>query len=170
MTAMFGIPTERVVKVKNPYKPQEILSRFDPEKTAFITAVGEKDGDRLSHGKYFKKYDADDELSPYLKRGYFVTVPNFKVDSDVMSATKIRDKLGNPAISTEDKIDFFKKVYGKLDPKLFRMMRDTIQTRSTEPKKSAEPKKRQRVDPSILKRRVTNPQTRRDILVKTALQ
>ena len=60
MTAMFDIPSERVVQVKNPYKPVEVLSKFDPKKTAFITAVGEKDGDRLSHGKYFKKYDADD--------------------------------------------------------------------------------------------------------------
>ena len=169
MTAMFNIPSERVVQVKNPYKPVEVLSKFDPKKTAFITAVGEKDGDRLSHGKYFKKYDADDELSPYQDSGYFVTVPNFKVDSDVMSATKIRDKLGNPTISTEDKIDFFKKLYGKLDPKLFRMMKDTIQTRSAEPSKSDAPKKKG-LDPAILKRRVTNPQTRRDILVRTALQ
>jgi len=169
MTAMFDIPSERVVQVKNPYKPVEVLSKFDPKKTAFITAVGEKDGDRLSHGKYFKKYDADDELSPYQDRGYFVTVPNFKVDDDVMSATKIRDKMGNPAISTEDKIDFFKKLYGKFDPKLFRMMKDTIQARSVEPAKSAAPKKKSR-DASILKKRVTNPQTRRDILVRTALQ
>jgi len=169
MTAMFDIPSERVVQVKNPYKPVEVLSKFDPKKTAFITAVGEKDGDRLSHGKYFKKYDADDELSPYQDNGYFVTVPNFKVDSDVMSATKIRDKMGNPAISTEDKIDFFKKLYGKFDPKLFRMMKDTIQDRSVEPAKSAAPKKTKR-DSSILKKRVTNPQTRRDILVRTALQ
>ena len=169
MTAMFNIPSERVVQVKNPYKPEEVLSKFDPKKTAFITAVGEKDGDRLSHGKYFKKYDDDDELSPYQDRGYFVTVPNFQVDDDVMSATKIRDKMGNPAISTEDKIDFFKKLYGKFDPKLFRMMKDTIQTRSAEPAKPAEPKKKSR-DASILKKRVTNPQTRRDILVRTALQ
>ena len=169
MTAMFDIPSERVVQVKNPYKPEEVLSKFDPKKTAFITAVGEKDGDRLSHGKYFQKYDADDELSPYQDRGYFVTVPNFKVDDDVMSATKIRDKMGNPAISIEDKIDFFKKLYGKFDPKLFRMMKDTIETRSAEPAKSAAPKKTKR-DSSILKKRVTNPQTRRDILVRTALQ
>ena len=175
MTAMFDIPSERVVQVKNPYSPEEVLSKFDPKKTAFITAVGEKDGDRLSSGKYFQKYDADDELSPYQDRGYFVTVPNFKVDDAVMSATKIRDKLGNPAISTEDKIDFFKKLYGgKFDPKLFRTMKDTIETRSAEAEVAKTAKadvlKKKKHDSSILKRRVTNPQTRRDILVRTALQ
>ena len=49
------------------------------------------------------------------------------------------------------------------------MMKDTIQDRSVEPAKSDTPKKTKR-DSSILKKRVTNPQTRRDILVKTALQ
>ena len=41
-----------VVQVKNPYNPQEILSKF-PEDTTYIAVVGEKDSQRLK-GKYFK--------------------------------------------------------------------------------------------------------------------
>ena len=40
MTTMFSIPSNRVVQVKNPYAPTEILKKFDKETTAFVTVVG----------------------------------------------------------------------------------------------------------------------------------
>ena len=46
---MFGIPKNKIFKVKNPYKPVEILKKFD-EKTTFVTVVGEKDKSRLGMG------------------------------------------------------------------------------------------------------------------------
>ena len=55
MTTMFGIPSNKIVQVKNPYAPSEILNKFNKETTAFITVVGEKDSNRLG-GKYFEKY------------------------------------------------------------------------------------------------------------------
>ena len=55
-TSMFGIPKSKIFKVKNPYKPTEILKKFDEKTTAFITVVGMKDKDRLKpdSGKYFQ--------------------------------------------------------------------------------------------------------------------
>ena len=47
MTTMFGIPKSKIHKVKNPYKPTEILKKFDEDSTAFVTVVGEKDKNRL---------------------------------------------------------------------------------------------------------------------------
>ena len=47
MTTMFGIPKSKIHKVRDPYKPTEILKKFDEETTAFVTVVGEKDKSRL---------------------------------------------------------------------------------------------------------------------------
>lgn len=183
MHSMFDIPSERIVQVKSPYSPKEILSKYDEKTTQFITAVGAKDGERLSGGKYFRKYDSEEkDVVPYSKGGYFVTVPNFKVDGSVMSATKIRDKLGNPSIKMQDKIDFFKKLYGKFDPAVFKMMAGGIESGLQKTKEREAQKKqqstaskgekqssKQKVDREKLMKRIRNPQTRRDILVKTAL-
>ena len=56
MQTMFGIPSSQIVQIKNPYRPTEILSKFDEESTAYVTVVGEKDANRLG-GKYFQKWD-----------------------------------------------------------------------------------------------------------------
>jgi len=183
MHSMFDIPSDRIVQVKSPYSPKEILDKYDPETTQFITAVGEKDGERLSQGKYFRRYD-DKEQDPvsYGKGGYFVTVPNFKVDDVVMSATRIRDTLGSPSVSMKDKVDFFKKLYGKMDPTVFKMMTSGIESglqktkekvalkkQQEKPKDGEETSTKQKVDRSALMKKIHNPQTRRDILVKTAL-
>ncbi|MFN9955575.1 MAG: hypothetical protein ACK55I_20960, partial [bacterium] len=58
MTTMFGVPSNKIFEVKNPYAPLEILKKFDEKTTAFITVVGEKDASRLG-GKYFKKWDGE---------------------------------------------------------------------------------------------------------------
>jgi len=183
MHSMFGIPSERIVQVKSPYRPEEILSKHDPENTQFITAVGEKDGERLAQGKYFRKYDdKEQDTVPYSKGGYFITVPNFKMDDSVMSATRIRDTLGSPSVSMKDKVDFFKKLYGKFDPNVFKMMTGGIERglqstkdKVTQKKQEPEPEGGEespsgiKGDRSALMKKIHNPQTRRDILVKTAL-
>ena len=52
MMKMFGIPSNKIVQIKNPYVPQEILKKYDSDTTGLIVVVGEKDQNRLS-GKYF---------------------------------------------------------------------------------------------------------------------
>ena len=42
MTTMFPIPSNRVVQVKNPYAPTEVLKKFDKDTTGFVTVVGQK--------------------------------------------------------------------------------------------------------------------------------
>ncbi len=185
INALFDIPSENIVKVKSPYSPKEVLEKFPKDDTMFITAVGKKDAKRLAHGRYFRAWNDGDEDIPYSKGGYFITVPNFEMGGDVMSSTKIREKLGNPAISTQDKVDFFKDVYGRFDRKLFNMMTGTISKKHGQ-QAPQEPVEEPSADdvvsklaqkgtvPSksktdLLKKKVRNPQTRRDILVKTAL-
>ena len=42
-TTMFGIPASKFIMVSNPYRPVEILKKFDGQTTQYIAAVGEKD-------------------------------------------------------------------------------------------------------------------------------
>ena len=68
MTKMFGIPSNKIVEIKNPYAPTEILKNFDETTTGYISVVGEKDEMRLG-GKYFEKYKGKIEQG-YKEKGY----------------------------------------------------------------------------------------------------
>src|SRR6056300_605750 len=73
MTKMFGVPSNRIVQIKNPYAPTEILNKYNEDTTAFITVVGEKDSNRLG-GKYFEKYKGSLEQG-YKDKGYVYAAP-----------------------------------------------------------------------------------------------
>ena len=68
MQKMFGIPSNKIVEVRNPYAPMEVLASYPEETTGFITVVGEKDEMRLS-GKYFTPYKGKVEMG-YKDKGY----------------------------------------------------------------------------------------------------
>ena len=112
ITTMFGVPTNKVVQIKNPYKPVEILSNFDETTTAFITVVGEKDSSRLG-GKYFKKYDGNPDIG-YGDTGYVYIAPK----TTELSGTAVRNGLSN-GTDGEKKEFFSKTVYPKYNKSLF---------------------------------------------------
>ena len=70
MTTMFGIPKNRIVEVKNPYVPTEVLRKFDKDNTAFITVVGKKDASRLG-GKFFTPYKDNLDFEGYEDEGIY---------------------------------------------------------------------------------------------------
>ena len=39
MTKMFGIPSNRIVNVKNPYAPTEVLNKFDEKTKSYLVCV-----------------------------------------------------------------------------------------------------------------------------------
>lgn len=116
MNKMFGIPTSKIIQVKNTYSPKEITAKFDPETTAVITVVGEKDGSRLS-GKYFKLYKNNEPMLGYLKQGYVYISPSNKSD---ISGTYVRTALKNA--SEPDKQNILKSIYPKVDASIFNML------------------------------------------------
>ena len=117
MTKMFGIPSNRIVNVKNPYAPTEVLNKFDEKTTAFVTVVGEKDSSRLG-GKYFEKYKDNTEFQGYKDKGYVYIAP---AQSNPISGTDVR--IGLRKGSDEDKKNFFvKRAYGKYDDKIFNLI------------------------------------------------
>ena len=116
MTTMFGIPSNKIIQVKKPYTPVEILSKYNKETTAFIIVVGEKDSDRLK-GKYFKKYDSNNIDTPYDTAGYVYISPSF---GGGISGTEARKLLsvGNDTIRQQN----FKKIYGKFNPTIYNLI------------------------------------------------
>jgi hypothetical protein len=114
MTTMFGIPKNRIVEVKNPYVPIEVLRKFDKDNTAFITVVGKKDASRLG-GKFFTPYKDNLDFEGYEDRGYVYIAPQ---QSNPISGTDVRNNLKSG--SDEEKKEFFsKRAYPKFNQKIF---------------------------------------------------
>jgi hypothetical protein len=127
ITTMFGVPSDKIVQVRNPYAPKEILSSFDGKTTAYIAAVGEKDANRLS-GKYFKPYK-DKTGYGYDEIGYVYPVP---AEKNPISGTDVRSWLGNG--NEEEKKKGFLKAYPKYDKEIFNMITGKLnESVNTEP-------------------------------------
>ena len=121
MTKMFGIASNKIVQVKNPYAPTEILKNYDETTTALISVVGEKDEQRLS-GKYFTPYKGSVEFG-YKDKGYVYASP---AQSNPISGTDVRNWLGNG--DTEERKKLFTKVYPKFDQKIFDLIVKKLDT------------------------------------------
>jgi hypothetical protein len=115
MQKMFGIPSNKIVQIKNPYAPQEILNKYDSDTTGFITVVGEKDSSRLS-GKYFTPYRGKVEIG-YLDKGYVYAAP---AQPNAISGTDVRYWLS--AGNEEERKKNFTKAYPKFDDQIFKMI------------------------------------------------
>jgi hypothetical protein len=121
MTTMFGIPKNRIVEVKNPYVPTEVLKKFDKNNTAFITVVGKKDASRLG-GKFFTPYKDGIDFEGYEDRGYVYIAPS---GGGGVSGTEVRNGLKSG--SDEDKKKFFtKRAYPKFNQKIFDFIVDKL--------------------------------------------
>ena len=191
MTKMFGIPANKVVQVKNPYQPTEILSKL-PKDTTYVTAVSQKDAERLEQGgKYFKNYSSvsDTKKKGYEDEGYYIVAPEMqlKVNGKNISGTQLRATFGDPKMSIADKRKIFNQVYPKFDKDIF--ARIVVRTSNAEKAKIAKdkpkviakdktkPKSNKKVTDfkgnkrvqKVLNQKIKNPDTGRMILVKTAL-
>ncbi|MDB2399651.1 hypothetical protein N9W01_00135 [bacterium] len=119
MNTMFGIPKDKIVKVKNPYAPKEILQSFPEETTGFITVVGEKDKNRLG-GKYFEPYKGKVEKG-FADAGYVYVAPS---QSKPISGTDVRKGMSNS--DEQSRIKFFKSVYPKFNQKIYDLVSSRI--------------------------------------------
>jgi len=120
-----------VVQVKNPYQAQELTSKYDPETTALLFAVGKKDmmeNPRFKIGlkkngepSYFQNYEKNKNiLQPFTKHGYLVVAPHIDIQIPgfgEMSGTTLRQVLATADIET------FKDVMGFYDPRIYTMLK-----------------------------------------------
>lgn len=104
MLTKLGIPSSKIVQVRNPYQAQEITKDIpDPENTALVFAVSEKDmgeNPRFKFGvkkngepSYMQPYPEKGKLKPLTAHAYVMVTPTvvFKVQGkDANSASTIR--------------------------------------------------------------------------------
>ena len=123
----YGIGNQ-FIQVKNPYKAEEITSKFDPNTTAIVFMVGSKDMQedprfkigKLKSGKdsYFQVYDPKKPLAPYTEHGYLIVAPHVSLEIPgygEMSGTEIRKALSQ---DPKQNSKLFKYIFGFEDPKL----------------------------------------------------
>lgn len=92
-----------VVETKQPYRPIEILEKFDPEKDCAIFIYGQKDEGRLQYTKkdgskgYFQPFPSDSsEIRPFKEHSYVVIAQHMKgLSDDEVSGTLLRKELKN---------------------------------------------------------------------------
>lgn len=131
---------KNVIMTKNPYGVNEISDLFDPDTTAVIFMVGEKDmkdNPRFSVGytkkgaaTYYQTYSSNDKLLPFSKHAYLLTAPHFSLNVrnfGEISGTQIREvfqMFSNKPQEEKDKI--FYEVMGFNNPKIEKMIFDRL--------------------------------------------
>jgi cytidyltransferase-like protein len=126
-----GVPANAIVQVKNPYIATEITNRYDPENTAAIFAVSEKDmaedprfqfkPKKDGSPSYYQPYGGD--MEPLSRHGYIITTPTFDftvLGEPMRSATELRRNFANADQQTQ--AEMIKDLYGKYDPAIHRIM------------------------------------------------
>jgi len=187
MTTMFGIPPNKVVQVKNPYAPVEILNKL-PKDAKYVTAVSQKDAERLEKGgKYFKNYNKvpDNKKKSYEHEGYFIVAPEMqlKVNGENISGTQLRATFGSSLLSIPEKKKIFQQIYPKFDKDVFAKI--VVTTKKAEAIKQAKTKKSEpdtkkqkpaekdlidKLPKKLLSKTIKNPDTGRTIKLKSALR
>ena len=107
IAAAHGIPEDKVIQVKNPYIAEEILRYFNPDTTAAVFVVGEKDRQRLK-GDFFRPWEGTAEVG-YEDGAYTMIAPHESIDIPgygEMSGTSIRDALAS------GDMELFKQIMG----------------------------------------------------------
>jgi len=104
---------KNVVKVKNPYKAEEILKKYDPKTTAAVFMVGSKDAGRLK-GKFFQDWKGKAEVG-YKDGAYLILAPHVSMNVSgygEMSGTAIRKALGDKELTKTEKLKVFRGIFG----------------------------------------------------------
>ena len=101
-------------QVKNPYKSEEILKRYDPETTAAVFVVGKKDAQRLG-GKFFRPWKGKAEVG-YRDGAYTFIAPHVSMNVPgygEMSGTTLRAVLGDKNLQPDKKKKIFTSIFGR---------------------------------------------------------
>lgn len=98
LARLAGIPQDRFVQVKSPFRAQEIVSKYDPMDTQLIFVRSDKDRESQPQAGGVKKDGSPSYLQPYNEReqkpmsqhGYMAYLPTVDFGPGMRSATEIR--------------------------------------------------------------------------------
>jgi len=134
ITTMFkDIPKSHIIQEITPYVPKNTFKKFAneiSEDTIAIFALGEKDGNRLTKGKYFKPYNKSDvdNMEGFETHGYVYSVPmQAKINNKYISGSEIRAYFKNPEYSEFQKQNFFTLIYNDFNKKIYNLMISKLQ-------------------------------------------
>lgn len=112
-----GVPANRFIQVKSPFRAEEITQMYDPEDTVLIFARSEKDRmkqpqaggvRRDGNPAYLQPYRRSG-LAPMAQHGYMVYLPTVQFGPGMTSATEIRAKW--PDMENQEKLSLVQSMY-----------------------------------------------------------
>lgn len=137
-----GVSIDKIVKVTNPYKSEEITHKFDPKQTSAIFFLSQKDAQRIPFVRkdgqpaYFQPYKGNENnLLPIEQHSYIAITPTFDIEGKKISGTTVREGLGSVKYNESQKKKFFQWVFGWFDIALFEL----LVRKFTESQQSVEP-------------------------------
>jgi hypothetical protein len=112
-----GVPANRFIQVKSPFRAVEITQMYDPDTTQLIFVRSEKDRMKPPQAGGAKRDGTPAYLQPYRRgktlpmsqHGYMVYLPTVQFGPGMTSATEIRAKW--PEMSPEEKVSLVKNMY-----------------------------------------------------------
>jgi hypothetical protein len=112
-----GVPANRFIQVKSPFKAEEITQIYDPADTQLIFVRSEKDSDQQPRAGGVKKNGEPAYLQPYKRtglapmsqHGYMAYLPVAQFGPGMTSATEIRAKW--PEMTPVQKSNLIKTIY-----------------------------------------------------------
>ena len=131
-----GVPESQIIQASNPYAAKEVLEGFDPESTAVVYLVGEKDmteSPRFSNldgvrkdgqPAYLKTMRDGEELLGFDDHGYVGVAPHVSIDIPgfgEMSGTGLRKALKDADPDT------FEDIMGWYDERIYNLLQGVLQ-------------------------------------------
>jgi len=112
-----GVPGNRFIQVKSPFRAEEITQMYDPDDTVLIFVRSEKDADKQPQAGGVKRDGTPAYLQPYRRNGlepfrqhgYMAYLPTVQFGPGMTSATEIRAKW--PGMEPEEKISLVQTLY-----------------------------------------------------------
>lgn len=112
-----GVPVNRFIQVKSPFRAEEITQHYDPNTTQLIFVRSDKDKDVQPKPGGTRKDGTPSYLQPFKsrgrlpmsKQGYMAYLPTVQFGPGMSSATEIRSKW--PEMSADNKIKLIQTLY-----------------------------------------------------------
>lgn len=132
MMMLTGVPAKAIVNTKQPYVPNEILSRLDASNTAAVFGVGAKDMDGSNprfkvglkkNGEPTYYQHNKDTRETFDVHGYLEVVPTQKftvLDEPATSATELRKQYAT--LDDEQAKKFIVDLFGAFDEQVMQIM------------------------------------------------
>ncbi len=132
-----GVPSDKIVEVRNPYMAVEIMSNYNLNQTNLIFAVSKKDmlvdprftfkPKKDGSPSYFQPLESVNSIEPANVHGYIDTIDTktFNVaGQNITSASQIRQLYHDSSILERKQI--ITDLYGKFNQQVFQIFQNTI--------------------------------------------